>query len=149
MLIPRDCLILVADGRKMLLLRQDGAADDAQLTVVHGEEQPNPADQDQKTDRAGQRPAIGSGGQASVDEPDYHQRTEDEFARHIAEHLNAMALKNQLGDLIVVAAGKTLGALRKQFSPQTQSHIIAEVDKVLTGYPTDRIAAMLQEVETA
>lgn len=145
MRIPHDCLILVADGRKALILRNAGMADALDLRVEHGEEQPNPPDYDQKSDLAGRTPAGIGPGQSSVGEADYHQQTEDEFARHIAEHLNAMALRNDLGALVVVAAGKTLGQLRKHFHNEVKARVVIEVDKVVTGYSTDRIAAMLTE----
>lgn len=148
MRLPHNCHILVADGRKMLLLRNGGMADDPKLSVDYGEEQPNPADHEQKSDLAGRRPAIGGlGGQSSVSETDYHQQTEDDFAKRTAEHLNAMALRNELEALVIVASGKTLGELRKHFHKEVQSRIIAEVDKLMTGAPTNRIAQMLMELD--
>lgn len=147
MRLHHDCLILVADGRKMLLLRNVGMADAPDLRVIYGEEQPNPRDHEQKSDLAGRRPAIGTPGQASVSESDYHQQAEDEFARRIAAHINSMALRNDLGALLVVAAGKTLGQLRRHWHRETQARIVGEVDKVMTGYASDRIAAMLSEIE--
>lgn len=147
MRLPHNCLILVADGRKMLLLRNIGMADDPQLTVDYAEEQPNPADSDQKSDASGQRPTIGSPGQASTGETDYHQQTEDDFARRVADHLNGLALRNELDPLVVVASGKTLGQLRRHYHKETQARIIAEVDRVMTGYATDRIARMLADLD--
>lgn len=142
MRLPHDCLVLVADGRKMLLLRNKGMADMPRLEVEYGEEQPNPSDLDQKTDLAGQRPAVGPG-QASVSEPDYHRLAEERFAARVADHLNGMALENDLGALIVVAAPRTLGVLRRKFHKEVQARIIAEVEKVMTGHPTDQVARML------
>jgi len=147
MRLPRNSLVLVADGRKMLLMRNNGMADDLNLTVEYGEEQPNPADQEQKTDARGQKPAGGTPGQASTEEADYHQLTEDRFAARIAQHLNAMALRNALDPIIVIASGKTLGELRRHYHKEVQAKIIAEIDKVMTGYSTDRIAQMLMGQE--
>ena len=149
MRLPTNSLVLVADGRKMLLLRQTGTPNAPELTLIHGEDQPNPADHDQKTDAAGRMPQGGTPGQSSTSETDFHQQTEDVFARSVAEHLNAMALQNELGDLVVVAAPRTLGQLRKHFNKQVEDKIVGEIGKVMTGYSTDRIAAMLSEVELA
>lgn len=143
MRLPHNCLVLVADGRKMLLMRNNGMADDLRLIVEHGEEQPNPADQNQKTDARGQKPSGGKRGQSSTEEADYHQLTEDRFAARIAQHLNALALRNALDPIIVIASGKTLGELRRHFHREVQAKIIAEIDKVMTGYSSDRIAQML------
>lgn len=53
MLVPHDTFVLVADGRKMLFLRNEGDAEMLDLKVELAEEHPNPADRDQKTDAAG------------------------------------------------------------------------------------------------
>jgi len=143
MRLPHNCLILVADGRKMLLLRNRGMADAPDLVVEYGEEQPNPSDADQKTDLAGRRPAIGTPGQASVSEPDYHQLTEDRFTARIADRLNVLALGNDLSPLVLIAAPRVLGVIRPLLHRQVRARIIAEIEKVLTGHPTERIAQML------
>jgi len=147
MRIPNDSLILVADGRKALLYRNEGSADAPDLKDVHGEERPTPADHEQKSDLAGRRPAIGSPGMATVGETDYHRQAESDFARHIAEYLNGMALRNELSALIVAAPNRTLGELRKHFHRETRSCILAEVEKDLTAHPTPRIAELLVERE--
>lgn len=149
MRIPTHSLVLVADGRKMLLYRNSGTADAPSLDVIAGEEQPNPPDRAQKSDLAGRRPAIGSPGQASVEEADFHRQAEEAFARQIAERLNGMALRNDLPPLVIVAPNRVLGALRPQLHQETRTQIIAEVEKDLTGHPTDRIAQLLMEREEA
>jgi protein required for attachment to host cells len=145
--IPNESLVLIADGGKMLLYRNSGNATQPHLELLSGEEPRNPPDRDQKSDLAGRRPAGGTPGQASVGETDYHQRAEDEFGRSIAERLNAMALRNEILSLVVVAPGKVLGVLRKHFHEQTRARVIAEIEKDLTGHPTDRILALLMERE--
>ena len=152
MRIPTDSLILVADGRKMLLYRNEGSATEPDLKVVHGEEHPNPPDREQKSDRAGQRPAIGTGGtggMSSTAEVDFHRQAEEEFARHIADYLNGRALKNDLPQIVIAAPARILGVLRKLYHQQTKAQIIAEVEKDLTGHPTNRIAQLLSEREAA
>jgi len=143
MRLPHNSLVLVADGRKMLLLRNEGQADDPALTVEYGLEQPNPADHEQKSDARGQRPAVGSPGQASAGETDYHQRTEDEFARSVAGYINALALQNDLAPLIVIAPAGTLGELRKHYHREAAACIRAEIGREMTGYSVEAITDML------
>jgi len=143
MLLPTNMFILVADGRKMLLLRNSGTADAPQLTVEYGEKQPNPPDHVQKTDLSGRRPATGTQGQASVTEADYHQQTEDRFAILAAEELNGRALRHEYDALIVVAPPRTLGELRSHYHKTVRDRLVAEIAKDLTGYSTDRIVQML------
>lgn len=145
--LTSDTLILVADGRRMLLLRNTNSPLHPQLAVEYGEDQPNPADRDQKTDAGGQMPADGTPGQTTVGETDFHEQTEARFARHIARHLNDLALKGGLGKLIVVAPPKVLGQLRPHFHKEVQRRIVAEVGKDMTRYSTDRVAQMLLEAD--
>ena len=53
MQVPHNTYVLVADGRKLLFLRNDGDAQALDLKVELAEEHPNPADRDQKTDASG------------------------------------------------------------------------------------------------
>ena len=57
MRIPHDALIVVADGRKMLLLRNEGDAERLNLQVEHKDIHENPKDRDQKSDAAGRESA--------------------------------------------------------------------------------------------
>lgn len=149
MRIEPDTLILVADGRKLLLLRNSGTAGAPELVVDYGEEQANPPDREQKSDAQGQRPGSIGPGQASAGETDYHQQTQDRFAVHAAALLNEKALKNRLGPLIVIAAPATLGVLRRSYHGEVKARIVAEVAKDMTGTPVDRILHYLTELELA
>ena len=53
MQVPHNTYVLVADGRKLLFLRNEGDAEALDLKVELAEEHPNPADRFQKTDAAG------------------------------------------------------------------------------------------------
>ena len=53
MQVPHNTYVLVADGRKLLFLRNEGDAQALDLKVELAEEHPNPADRDQKTDASG------------------------------------------------------------------------------------------------
>lgn len=143
MRLAPNTLVLVADGRKILLLRNDGTATDPNLTVEYGEEQDNPRDSEQKSDRAGQHPSGGGASQASAGENDYHQQGEDRFAAHAAELLNTRALKQDFDDLIVIAPPKTLGVLRGQYHKEVKDRLVAELPKAMTGQSTDSITQML------
>jgi protein required for attachment to host cells len=151
MLIAHGTVVLVADGRKALLLRNQGSATQPQFEVIYGEEQPNPPDREQKSDLRGQRPSGGGGlpGQSTTGEADFHQQAEDEFAMRMAKLLNERAMGGEFEKLVIVAAPKTLGMLRRTIDAHTKACLVAEIPKNLTGYSTDRIVAALQEEENA
>ena len=145
MRVPHDSYVLVADGAKMLFFRNEGDAENINLKVVAAEQQADPADRDIKRDQAGQKPASAGYGGSTANEPDYHQQAEDQFASDAAQRINRAALANAFESLIIIAAPKTLGALRKHYHKQVEAKITAEIAKDLTGHSVDKIETILQK----
>jgi protein required for attachment to host cells len=164
--VPHNAFVLVADGRKMLFFRNEGDADYPNLQVETAQEQPNPRDIDQKTDKAGRAlstqgganaPAGASGGdnhaggggagfaqsRGTMGEVDFHQQEEDRFAAETAAMLNKQALAGAFEQLIIVAPPKTLGALRKHYGKELSNRLAGELAKDLTGHPVADIEAAL------
>ncbi|MGY4395851.1 protein required for attachment to host cells [Sphingomonas sp. UYAg733] len=146
MQISHNAVVLVADGRKMLFLRNQGDAAYPNLVVENAVEHVNPSDGDQKTDLAGRSSSSVGGGQNSMQEVDFHQQEEDRFAAETAGLLQRRALANDFESLIIVAPPRTLGELRKHYHKEVSSRLIAEVDKDLTGHPIDQIEKVLATI---
>lgn len=149
MQVPHNAFVLVADGRKLLFLRNEGDADYPNLTVEAAEEHPNPATRDQATDAAGRAssttPAGGtSRAGSSMDPTDFHQLEEDRFAAEAAAMLKTRALANDFEKLIIVAPPKTLGELRKHYHREVENRLAGEVAKDLTGHTIPDIEAALK-----
>jgi len=142
-LIPHNSVVLVADGRKMLFLRNEGDNEFPNLIVESAQEQDNPATRDQATDSAGRASSPQGGVQSSVEPTDFHQIEEDRFAADAAEFLKTGALKNKYDSLIVIAPPKTLGELRKHYHKEVTSRLKGELDKDLTGHPIKDIEKAL------
>eukprot|EP01037_Dinobryon_pediforme_P023987 gene23987-25612_t len=66
--ISHNAVVLVADGRKSLFLRNEGDATHPNLVVERAVEQINPSDGEQKTDHAGRSSSSVGGGQNSMQE---------------------------------------------------------------------------------
>lgn len=164
--VPHNSVVLVADGRKMLFLRNEGDDVHPNLVVETAQERPNPADGEQKTDKAGRAsstqsgisapPAAryGSGGgqgggaqfapsRGTMGETDYHQMEEDRFAAEVADMLKKRALKNDFESLIIIAPPKTLGEMRKHYHKEVSQRLTGELDKDLTGHPLPDIEQAL------
>lgn len=169
MKVPHDALIVVADGRKMLLLRNEGDVEHLNLIVEGKEIQDSPRDGEQKTDAAGRAsstqsgpgaPPIAQGGsmhakgqgaqfapsRGSMEETDYHQLEEDRFAADVADMLNRKALKNGFDTLIIAAPPRTLGELRKHYHKEVKARLAGEIDKDLTSHPVPQIEAALLRI---
>jgi protein required for attachment to host cells len=166
MRVPHNTFVVVADGRKMLLLRNEGDAEHLNLQVERKEIHWSPKDSDQKTDAAGRAsstqsgpnaPAIAQGGsmhasgggaqfapsRGSMEETDYHQLEEDRFAAEVAEMLKRAALSNAIDSLIVAAPPRTLGELRKHYHKEVEARLAGEIDKDLTGHTVPQIEEAL------
>jgi len=141
--LPYNSVVLVADGRKMLFLRNEGDAEFPNLVVENAQEQDNPATRDQATDSAGRASSPQGGVQSSVEPTDFHQIEEDRFAADAADFLKTGALKNKYDSLIVIAPPKTLGELRKHYHKEVTSRLKGELDKDLTGHPIKDIEKAL------
>lgn len=139
MQIPHDGFVVVADGAKMLFLRNEGDSLHPHLVVEHGEEQRNPADHDQKTGAAGRSGSMTSHGQNSFTEADFHQLAEDRFAADAADLLKRRALAGAFESLIVIAPPHTLGELRKHYHASVSDKLAGEIHKDLTGHPISDI----------
>ena len=147
MRIPHNTLVAVADGRKLLFLRNEG---DAAIPVLRTEKvtvQQNPKDSDQKTDLAGRAPGggrLGAGGAGnSMNEADYHQLEEDRFAAEAADLLKTRALGGDFESVIIIAPPRTLGEMRKHYHKEVSNRISAELAKDLTNHPVDEIEKIL------
>ena len=143
MQLPHNSVVLVADGRKMLFLRNHGDATHPNLIVETAQEQENPANRDQATDAAGQSSSSQGAARSSVEPTDFHQIEEDRFAVQAADLLKKRALANDYESLIIVAPPRTLGDLRKHYHVEVSNRLKGEIDKDLTGHPIAEIEKAL------
>lgn len=158
MQIPHDAMVVVADGRKMLLFRNQGDEAYPNLEVLTHEEKPVPAREDFGTDEPGTTfsgskasgvvgGAPGANNRSGYEETDFHQLEEDRFAAETAEMLKMRALRNEFSKLIVVAPPKTLGELRKHYHKEVEARLLGEIAKDFTNRPTDEIEKLIVDSE--
>ncbi|NWG72516.1 MAG: host attachment protein [Parvularculaceae bacterium] len=142
--IEHDDLVLVADGRKALFLRNRG---DAELPDLRVEEvltgAPNPRTSEQGADRPGRQWNMPDGRRSAMESTDYHQLAEADFARSVAAALNEHDRIGKVSALVVAAPPATLADLRKGYSPSLRSKLKAEIDKDLTKHPVSEIEKLL------
>lgn len=146
MQIPHDALVLVADGRKSLFLRNEGDAEYLNLVVEDQRAHADLKDGDMKTDAPGRSFSSVGTHRSAMDEPDYHQMEEDRFAADTAALLTKRAQANGFEQLVIVAPPRTLGELRQHYDKAVAAKIVAEVDKDLVNHPIDKLEAVLKGV---
>lgn len=145
MRIAHDALVVVADGRKSLFLRNEGDDEFLNLVVEDQHAQAGLKDRDLKSDGPGQAMSQGgSGRHSTMEETDYHQQEEDRFAADTAALLAKRAQANGFEQLIIVAPPRTLGELRQHYDKAVEAKIVAEVDKDLVNHPIDKLEGVLK-----
>ena len=126
MKIPKSAVIAVADGESLNLYRNDGEESAPKLRAL--------------PDAAISTENKGSGGrhQSSSANPSDSQQDEDNFAAGTAAMLNKRVLEGKIDALIIVAAPRTLGELRKHYHKALSAVLVGEIAKDLTGHsPAD------------
>jgi protein required for attachment to host cells len=130
MQLPQNTIIAVADGEKLSLFQNEGDAANVKLKAIPS------ADVDSSK--------ISSGGRhsSSSANPDDSQQNEDGFSSGVADMLNKQVLDGNIKSLVIVAAPRTLGEMRKSYHKSLSEVLIGELDKDLTGHS-------LQDIEKA
>ena len=143
MAIPHGALVLVADGTKMLFLRNKGDEELIDLRTEAHDKRADRKDSDLKTDAPGtQSPRVGIA-RDTMAETDFHQQEEDIWVKEAAEELKKRALRNDFEALVIVAPPKALGVLRKELHKQVERRIVLTVNKEMTDRPIPDIEELL------
>jgi protein required for attachment to host cells len=141
--VSHNTLILVVDGQKALFLRNRGNAQHIDLVVERILEQDNPATREQGTDRPGRSNASPGVARGAMEEVDWHRLGKERFANEVAEALYRRAHANRFDSLVIIAAPRILGNLRKAFHPEVIDRIAAEIPKELTSHPVSEIEKLI------
>jgi len=143
MAIPHGALVLVADGRKTLFLRNHGDSGMIDLRTESHDVRADPMDRDIKTDAPGAQHASAGYGRDTMEETDFHQQGEDRWIRDAAEEVNRRALSNDFDALVVVIPPKALGEFRKKLHKEAERKLILTINKEMTDRPIPDIEELL------
>jgi protein required for attachment to host cells len=143
MAIPHGALVLVADGKKTLFLRNHGDSEMIDLRTEAHDQRSDPPDRAIKTDAPGAQHASAGFGRDTMEEADFHQQGEDRWIRDAAEELNRRALRNDFEALVVVVPPKALGQFRKKLHKEAERRLILTVNKEMTDRPIPDIEELL------
>lgn len=138
--------VLITDGRKALLLRNDGDSDFPNLRMIRKWQEATPADRELKSDSPGRAFGSASHGtrRSSYDEPDLHALAEVRFAAELADYLNN---SQEVGEMVIVAPPRTLGDLRRQLDHRVAKRVTAEITKDLVKHPIAEIERLIMEYQ--
>ena len=138
-LLRNDDWVVVADGEKVLFLRNLTDGEDPNLEVVRKDEQDNPKDIDQSANRPGRVNQSTNQSRSSYEDTDWHELAKDRFAADLADRLYEMGRKGRFKRLVLVAAPKILGELHDQMHQEVSGKVVGEIPKTLTNHPLNEI----------
>ncbi len=142
MKIPHGTIVMVADGEKWLLFRNEGDEKYPVLETLSHEESPSPTTREAGSDRPGRTAASIGDRHSGYAETDWHEQDQERFAIHAAEMLEAAATVRDAG-IVVLAPPRTLGVLRKHWGRRSRAGLLAEIDKDLVHRTTDDVIAAI------
>lgn len=132
MQLPQNTVIAVADGEKLSLFQNEGNALNVKLKAMPAEEIDS------------SKIASGARHSSSAANPDDSQQEEDGFGSGITDMLNKQVLDGKIKNLVIIAAPRTLGEMRKGYHKQLTAVLIGELDKDLTGHSVEAIEKALE-----
>jgi protein required for attachment to host cells len=142
--------VLATDGGRALIMRNDGTADEPQLTVLRKYDQQVPPTRELGTDKPGRVHASVGPGRAAMEPTDFHQQEEDRMMTDVAAGLAKDLREQKFSTLIVAAAPSALGTLRKAMSDDLRKVVVAEVPKDFTNMNLVKLGlALNQALEAA
>lgn len=148
MRLPRNALVIVADGEKYLALRQHGEGLKIDLTVEDSHAEPAPAHTaEMGTDRPGRYARPASSARETVEQTDLKRLAKEDFAAGLADRLNRGAREGAFDALVLVADARSLGLLRGALDAGVQARLLREIEGDYTGHPVADIAGLLGRTE--
>jgi protein required for attachment to host cells len=135
--------VVVCDGRKALILENEGDAMFPNLRTRETHEHEDGKTSEQGTDRPGRVHESTGSGRSSVEQTDWHTQSETEFLQGLAQRLDLALSKDRTRALIVVAPPRALGVLRPAYSHALKNAVTAEIAKDLVNMPIYEIEKLL------
>lgn len=147
MKLPADGLVLVADGRKAIILRNAGDEKFPNLRTEWSATDQNPRTADQGTDRPGR--VRSNHRRSSVEQTDWHEQQEIAFAKLAAASLAELVEVKKAHHIVIVAPPRTLAVLRRSLKDNHNVNVIGEFPHDLVNQPIGSIEAFISRTRIA
>jgi len=142
MLLPKESLVVAVDGARLSIFQNVGDAFDPELELIeecHGLARRT---SELGTDRPG-RTFPGKSPRRAAHEPtDFQQQEEDRFVMEAVRKIERIVADKRTG-LVLVAAPRALGLIRKNMGPETGARLLADISKDFGANDVEPLARML------
>lgn len=127
--------VVVADGRKALLLENEGDETLLNLKTREVREYEDSPNRELNADRPGRVHQSASVARSSVEQTDRHFEAEKTFIAELSERLSELLASGGAKTFLIVAPARVLGLIRKDYSASVRAAIKGEIDHDLTHLP--------------
>jgi protein required for attachment to host cells len=144
---PVRTLVVITDGAKAVFYRNDGPGKG--LTPMEELKMTNdaPPTREIMSDRPGRSfSSVGHGRSGMEPRTDAHDLEETKFAHGVLAQMEEAMSRNVADKLVLVAAPKTLGEMRKAMPKSLAENLTATLDKDLTKTPANELPKHLEGV---
>ncbi len=141
--LPHNALVLVADGTKVLFLRNHGDENQIDLRTESHDARQDRKERYFRTDAPGTVKQSFGYGHSTYEETNFKQQEEDRWIKDAAEELKKRVLRGDFDALAIVAPPKALGVLKKCLHSEVQKRIVCTVNKEMSGRPIPDIEVLL------
>ncbi len=131
MMLPKGTNVAVADGERLNLFRNSGDETVLRLAPVRHE-------------AVGRDNQSSGSRQNSPSNPDASQAREDNFSASVVDYLNQEVLDGNIQTLVIIAAPRALGEMRKHYHKALSAALLGEIAKDLTGHALSDVEAAIR-----
>lgn len=146
MLVRKDSKVITVDGSRMAMFKNIGEAFAPVLELVEERKNPSLRTSELGTDKPGRSFQSSSSRRATHELTDLQQQEEDRFVTEVAQRIEKIASETKAG-VVLVAAPRALGVIRKHLKPATTAKLLAEIPKAFGPDDAESLAKMLTKYE--
>ncbi|MFO1150289.1 MAG: host attachment protein [Alsobacter sp.] len=142
--IPHGAWVLVGDGGRILVLREEGRPGAPDLHILYKMDAPaNPRTADQGSDQPGRTTSAVTPGRSAVEETDWHDQAERDFLRDAIATIGRWAEQDGPETVVMVAPPRALAMLREHMPRSLKPLVKAELARDYVHHPLSEIARLL------
>lgn len=146
MKVPHGARVMVVDGGRMALFLNRGREFEPDLELLEQEQAEWPKTSDLGADRPGRAFESSGSRRSAYEVTDIHDRAEEQFVMAAAKRLEDI-LHDPKAQVLLVAAPRALGVMRKALSDEARGRLAGEVAKAYGGRSAAELSELLAKLE--
>ena len=145
-MLPKRTWILVADGTRGRVLKDEGRGGGLAPALDHGFHHAIEPEHEMGSERPGHGHQSAGGARFAIEpRADWSRSEHHQFAHELARMIELHAQANEFDRLVLIAPPRTLGELRRALGHESRARLHGEINKDLTEHSVQTVAEHLVE----